>query len=196
MTHVPLTQLAHQWIEQKRNEQPSPNRIVAVDATSGNGYDTLFLAKLVGTTGKVHTFDIQKSALDKSRALLRENGLIDRVVLHHTSHANWFDLLSVEDRTCFGMAMMNLGYLPGGDKSIITQTEQSLSFLTKASSQICDGGLISVLAYRGHPGGLEEYLAIEAAIQKLDSERFELERFPALPKPNSPILFCIQKKSR
>ena len=35
-----------------------------IDATAGNGYDTLFLAKLVGESGKVFSFDVQQEAID------------------------------------------------------------------------------------------------------------------------------------
>jgi len=31
-----------------------------VDATAGNGHDTLFLAQLVGDSGQVYAFDVQK----------------------------------------------------------------------------------------------------------------------------------------
>ena len=39
-----------------------------VDATVGNGYDTEFLAKLVGETGKVLGFDVQKQAIENTKA--------------------------------------------------------------------------------------------------------------------------------
>lgn len=35
----------------------------AVDATLGNGHDTCFLAEIVGDSGKVFGFDIQKKRL-------------------------------------------------------------------------------------------------------------------------------------
>ncbi len=34
-----------------------------IDATMGNGHDTAFLAELVGPSGEVFAFDIQKEAL-------------------------------------------------------------------------------------------------------------------------------------
>ena len=36
---------------------------VVVDATMGNGYDTVYLAKKVGENGKVYAFDVQEEAL-------------------------------------------------------------------------------------------------------------------------------------
>ena len=35
----------------------------AVDATAGNGWDTLKLCELVGDSGKVYAFDIQEEAI-------------------------------------------------------------------------------------------------------------------------------------
>ena len=43
-----------------------------IDATAGNGYDTLFLASLVGPRGKVYAFDIQPIALQNTRLLLEQ----------------------------------------------------------------------------------------------------------------------------
>lgn len=34
-----------------------------IDATAGNGHDTVFLAQLVGRQGRVWAFDVQSSAL-------------------------------------------------------------------------------------------------------------------------------------
>lgn len=33
---------------------------VVIDATMGNGYDTVYLAKKVGPKGKVYAFDVQE----------------------------------------------------------------------------------------------------------------------------------------
>ena len=44
----------------------------AVDATLGNGYDTCFLAEIVGDNGKVFGFDIQKEAIESSTTRLKE----------------------------------------------------------------------------------------------------------------------------
>ncbi|MDD3298972.1 MAG: rRNA methyltransferase, partial [Firmicutes bacterium] len=40
---------------------------LTVDATAGNGHDTLFFASLVGEKGAVYAFDIQQRALDITR---------------------------------------------------------------------------------------------------------------------------------
>ena len=40
---------------------------LCIDATMGNGNDTELLCRLVGETGHVHAFDIQKMALEHTR---------------------------------------------------------------------------------------------------------------------------------
>lgn len=57
-----------------------------IDATAGNGRDTLYLAELVGKTGKVYAFDIQKEAILKTEKLLEEAGLEKQVSLFHQNH--------------------------------------------------------------------------------------------------------------
>ena len=52
---------------------------VTVDATAGNGHDTLFLANRVGPEGHVFAFDVQPEALDVTRRLLEENRIAPTV---------------------------------------------------------------------------------------------------------------------
>ena len=51
---------------------------IVVDATAGNGNDTVFLAKLAGENGKVYAFDIQEKALSKTKESWKQ-GLAHRV---------------------------------------------------------------------------------------------------------------------
>ena len=80
-----------------------------VDATMGNGHDTLFLAEQVGPGGHVYAFDIQPEAVESTRKLLEEHGLSDRVTLLCRSHADLAEAVPA------GVAavVFNLGWLPG-----------------------------------------------------------------------------------
>lgn len=49
--------------------------------------------------------------------------------------------------------VFNLGYLPGGDKAILTTPGTTLAALQAAGRVLGSGGLISVMVYVGHPGG-------------------------------------------
>ena len=64
--------------------QATPAGGTAIDATAGNGHDTLFLAQCVGANGRVYAFDIQPQALAAALAqavsLLRPGGLLAAVL--------------------------------------------------------------------------------------------------------------------
>ena len=56
---------------------------VAIDATCGNGHDTLFLSQLVGETGKIYSYDIQLAALESAKIL---NANQNNITFIHQSH--------------------------------------------------------------------------------------------------------------
>lgn len=146
------TQLAHEAVS--RVLRPSET---AIDATAGNGHDTLFLARLVGSAGKVVAFDLQRAAIDSTRRRLEEAGVAERVELHcesHTHMATWAGAGSV------GAIMFNLGYLPGADHSLITVAPYTLLALEAAVDLLRPGGVLTVVCYPGHPGGDEEAAAV------------------------------------
>lgn len=132
----------------------------AIDATLGNGFDTLFLAECVGDQGHVFGFDIQLSALEQTQHHLHAQQLLHRVTLFQQSHANISSCLPVKYQGKVAAIMFNLGYLPGGDKTIITQTQSTLSALSIACDWLSINGIITVLAYPGHIGGDQEMDAI------------------------------------
>ncbi|MCR4442243.1 MAG: class I SAM-dependent methyltransferase [Peptococcaceae bacterium] len=136
-----------------------------VDATAGNGKDTLFLAKAVGKSGKVYAFDIQAEALEKTRSLLEAHRCLEQVELIHDSHEKINDYLA-EPVNGF---IFNLGYLPGGDKRITTAAGTTINALRQAVERTAPGGIIAVVVYPGHPGGEEEARETEEFLSNLVS---------------------------
>jgi predicted methyltransferase len=131
-----------------------------VDATTGNGNDTLFLAGLVGKDGHVTGFDIQDLAVSETSRRISEAGMDARVELHRVSHERMDEYVS-EPVRC---AMFNLGYLPGGDKTISTTADSTLAALGNAIELLLPGGLVTVVLYRDHEGGGAE---AESVLEKL-----------------------------
>ena len=163
-----------------------------IDATAGNGNDTLFLAEIVGS-GTVHTFDIQAEALDKTKALLGKKALGDKVNFHHSDHRHIPDIVDKPVKAI----MFNLGYLPGGDKSLTTSAENSRYALEKCLEILAPGGIISVVTYSGHPGGQQEEDLIANWCQTLDSRAFTASQVGLVNKPNNPPkLWLISKTVR
>lgn len=148
----------------------------AIDATVGHGQDTLFLARLVGAGGHVHGFDLQLTALASAAARLRTEGVAERVTLFHAGHERLGERLPATLRGKVRATMFNLGYLPGSDKQCTTQATSTLQALCQALDWLAPGGLLTVLAYRGHAGGREEAVAVAHWLQGLDGRRYEVRR--------------------
>ena len=124
----------------------------AVDATAGNGYDTLFLAASTQPDCRIWALDIQAQALEKTKARLTEAQLQDKVTLCCHSHEELRKVLP-EAPDCI---VFNLGYLPGGDHSMTTQAATTLPALEQALQLLRPGGWCSVMLYPGHKAGKEE----------------------------------------
>lgn len=148
-----LTSVAHEFIAPVLRDA-----CIALDATVGTGADTAFLAAGVGPAGRVHAFDIQNEALCRARPRLAAAGLADRVHWHLADHAHLSDHVG-PDR--FAAAMFNLGWLPGGDATIVTRVPTTVAALAAAAARLETGGRLSVVAYRGHAGGPAEQRAVE-----------------------------------
>jgi methylase of polypeptide subunit release factors len=138
---------------------------LAVDATCGNGWDTLALAEAVGPDGRVIAFDVQAEAIAATRECLGQH--LDRVTLIQASHVNLADHLTGKAQAI----MFNLGYLPGGDKALTTRTDETLPALQLALDGLDTHGLLSIVVYPGHPEGLEEAKAIDTWVAELKDLR-------------------------
>lgn len=148
---------------------------VAIDATVGNGHDTLFLAHAVGERGSVYGFDIQESALDTAYRRLQEEGQQGQVSLYHAGHEAMALVLPDSIAGRVKAVMFNLGYLPGGDKQRTTAIATTLAAVEQARELLAPGGGISILAYTGHPGGREEAEAVKAWAQALSRDFYTVQ---------------------
>jgi predicted methyltransferase len=182
----PLTQRAHTWLASVL--RPGD---LAIDATVGNGHDTRFLAQQVGPMGRVIGFELQPAALEVTRQRLAAEALDTRVTLYCAGHEHLLEYLP-EAVGQVAAVTFNLGYLPGSDKSVVTRAQTTEAALTAAWQALRPGGLITVLAYVGHPGGADELAAVEAWLDALPPPRPEVhrERGPSLA---SPVLLVLRR---
>lgn len=167
----------------------------AVDATCGNGHDTLFLAQAVGPTGAVHAVDIQEAALVSTRARL-EAGLAPQqrpatLALHRACHSRLQELVG---SNVARVVAFNLGYLPSGDKALTTNAATSVAAVEAALEVVVPGGLVSILAYIGHPGGLQEYEAVKGLIAELSPSYWVVTETRLLNRPTAPILLLLWRR--
>lgn len=120
-----------------------------VDATAGNGYDTVYLAQKVGPSGRVYAFDIRHEAISVTKQALQKTGLLERVTLIHAGHEAMTEYISGKVQA----VIFNLGYLPGCDRHTPTRYESTLCAVKQALLILKPGGIISVVLYPGHREG-------------------------------------------
>lgn len=162
----------------------------AVDATCGNGHDTVFLAELVGQDGSVLAFDIQPQAIATTRQRLVANGLFERVRIIEASHAK----MAAYSKTALDAVMFNLGYLPHGDHTIVTKPEATVAALHFATEQLNRGGVITILVYTGHEGGMDEWEKVREFSSALPQQLFTVLEYRLLnQKNNPPFLLAITR---
>lgn len=162
-----------------------------VDATAGNGNDTLFLAECVGSTGKVFSFDIQKMAIEKTMKLLESNGFSQNVTLINAGHEKMKEYINQP----VDAIIFNLGYLPGGDHSITTNPCSTIEAVTAGLSLLKPGGILCIVVYTGHPGGEEEQRALESYMETLDKKNFCTAKLYFMNRIKAPYLIIVEKSS-
>lgn len=168
---------------------------VAVDCTVGNGHDTLFLSELVGENGHVYGFDIQTVALANTKTLLSEHGVESRATLFEDSHAKVLERIPPEKHRLIRGAIFNLGYLPGGDKEIVTVPESTIEAVDSLLSVMEKEAVIVVVVYHGHPEGQVERDALLDYVTKLDQKKSHVLQYRFMNQINNPpFIIAIEKK--
>lgn len=166
---------------------------VVVDATCGNGHDTLLLSKIVGKHGQVFAFDIQEAAIQNSQKLMAENKRTN-VTFIHDSHAKVKKYLQENEVQTIGGAIFNLGYLPRSDKKIITKGKTTIEAISSLLPFLKKEGLIVVVIYHGHEGGPEEKEMVLEYTKRLNQEKYRVLRYGFInQKNNPPFIVAIQK---
>ncbi|MDI3328105.1 MAG: class I SAM-dependent methyltransferase [Alicyclobacillaceae bacterium] len=165
----------------------------AVDATVGNGGDTVFLARAVGPTGRVFGFDIQAAALERAERRLVEEGFGERVTLRQVGHQHFAEVMPLEARGRLRCAMFNLGYLPGGDRTRTTRAETTVAALRQTWEWLGEGGVVSIIAYPGHPGGAEEAAAVAGWVESVRTAARTAYRTQVVGRPEAPVWWLVMK---
>ena len=162
-----------------------------VDATMGNGHDTCTLAHLGGDKGQVYAFDVQEQAVEKTRERLEAEGLSARVSLFCTGHENMAQHVPNGVRA----VAFNLGWLPGGDKSVTTRWETTFRALNAALELLLPMGVCTVCAYPGHEAGEVERQELAEYLAKLPPQRYNVLRQTFINAgPGAPECFVIQRQ--
>ncbi|WP_461211335.1 tRNA 5-(aminomethyl)-2-thiouridylate-methyltransferase MnmM [Desulfocurvus sp. DL9XJH121] len=167
---------------------------MAVDATAGNGIDTLFLSRAVGPGGRVFAFDVQAQALESTRARLGRENAPDNVTLIHAGHEDLARELPPVAHGALGVVAFNLGYLPGGDPGVATHAATTCAAVDAALPLMRQGGLISLVLYTGHPGGPEEARAVEAHCAAIPQDTARVMHCTMHNQPSAQVRLLLLEK--
>lgn len=168
---------------------------ITVDATAGNGHDTLFLAELVTEVGQVFSFDVQEEAIEYTRNRLEEHGVQERATLIHKGHENIFRSIPERLHGSITGAIFNLGYLPGGDKSVVTKPQTTISAIEQLLEIMAREGIIVLVIYHGHPEGKTERDELLTYVEGLDQKLVHVLRYEYVNQKNEPpFIIAIEKR--
>ncbi len=161
----------------------------AIDATMGNGHDTQWLCELAGKDGRVYAFDVQPEAVERTRERLESAGL--HAQLFCMGHEHMTQVVHEEaDAIVF-----NLGWLPGAEHGVTTQTDTTLQAVSTALSLLREDGLMTICIYPGHDEGMRELHALLQWAESLDDKRYDALLKTYLNQPNDPPrMLAIRKK--
>ena len=174
-------ELSHDFLSQVLDKNS-----IAIDATMGNGNDTVFLSHLAK---KVYAFDVQEQALIKTREKLEQLNI--KNVQHILDGHQTINKYVTEP---IRAAIFNLGYLPSADKSVITQPATTLTAIKKILERLEIGGRLAIMVYYGHEGGDKEKDAVLNFVKELDQQHFTVMLYQPLNQINTPpFLVMIEK---
>lgn len=159
------------------------NGDICIDATMGNGNDTLTLSRLCGENGQVYAFDIQKQALENTKTRLITNNAPMNYKLLLKSHTEMDQYAENDSVSCI---VFNFGYLPGGDHNMATKSNTSLQALETALKLLKKKGILSLCIYSGGDTGFEERDAILNWLKNLDSKKYLVIKTEYYNRPNNP----------
>lgn len=191
MTFRSVIAFAHQLLQEHIFEGDS-----ALDGTAGNGNDTLFLAQTVGPKGRVYAFDVQEAAIHATRERLIRHDVAQRVQLIQKGHEHLNKLLPAELKHDLAAAMFNLGYLPGGDETRITQPDTTMRALSAVLHWLRPNGILCIVVYPGHQNGQQEASAVATWARTLSGTHYQVlhYQFIQATKSPSPFLIAISQK--
>ncbi len=165
------------------------NPRIIIDATVGNGNDTLRLSREF-PEAQIIGFDIQKKALESTEELLNRNS-ISNVKLILDSHANIHSY--VEE--LIDLVVFNLGYLPGSGKELHTSSKETITAIKCCLEKMSDNGLILITSYPGSIRGEVEDIALQNFISKLSQSTWDVSKIQMMnQRKKPPILYIIHKK--
>ncbi len=161
----------------------------AIDATMGNGNDTLFLSEILEDNGKLYAFDIQECAIEQTKKRMAHLKELD-ITYIKDGHENMAKYVTSAD-----LIMFNLGYLPKANHDVMTKMETTIEAIKSGLEILTSKGMLTLVSYYGHPGGMAEKEGVKRFTSQLDYKLFDVMELNSINKKNNPpIVTFIRKK--
>ncbi|ARJ50047.1 tRNA (mnm(5)s(2)U34)-methyltransferase [Staphylococcus lutrae] len=165
---------------------------VVIDATCGNGHDTLFLAKLV-PHGHVYGCDIQADAISHTQEKVQS---FDHVTLFQVGHEDIIAHIPESHRNQIHAAIFNLGYLPKGNKRIVTHASTTITAIERIFEVLQPEGIIVLVVYPGHEEGAIESRALIDYLSTFDQQLGHVIKYEFINQQNQPpYVVAIEKRA-
>lgn len=163
---------------------------IVIDATCGNGHDTLFLAEQV-PNGKVYGFDIQEAAIQHTAERTKH---LENVTLIQDGHENVQTYIPQAEYGHIDAAIFNLGYLPKGDKSVVTKPQTTITAIENIFEILSEEGIIILVIYHGHTEGKIEKSALLDFLTQFSQEQAHVLQYQFINQQNNPPFICAIEK--
>lgn len=149
----------------------------------------------------MHCLDVQPVAIEGTKARLHgcrdlERAILDQRVHYHCQSFTTFPAPLGNKDYLAKAVVYNLGYLPNGDKSITTRTEdtlESLNNVVREGGILAPQGLLSIMCYTGHKEGQREAQAVQDYMQELDMNKWRVFAHVPVNRPGSPLLITAAR---
>jgi hypothetical protein len=189
MITKPHIKLSHTLIENFLKKD-----YICVDATLGNGYDALFLANLFKKLKlkKIFGFDIQKKAIENSKALLKkyiDKDILKNIIFFLDSHEDFSKYLNEK----INLFIYNLGYLPSSNKTITTLASTTIKSLKSAFEYLSEKAAICITLYPGHYNGEIEKKEVLEFLKTIDYKKYSILHYNWINRNKSPSVIWIEK---
>ncbi|PHK50873.1 class I SAM-dependent methyltransferase [Staphylococcus edaphicus] len=171
-------------------QQHTTNESIVIDATCGNGNDTYFLAQQI-PNGKIYAFDIQEAAIEQTQLKTKD---FNHISIIQDSHERIKSYIPTDQHGNIDAAIFNLGYLPKGDKTIVTQADSTIHAIDAIFDILSPEGIIILVIYHGHDEGKIERDSILEHLQNFDQNKAHILKYQFINQQNNPPFICAIEK--
>lgn len=173
-----------------------------IDGTCGNGHDTLFLAQTSSQyldkdpKAGIHllAFDVQKTAIVNTKQRLERHCFPKNLHISYLHKGHEQAANHCPHNAPPILAVYNLGFLPGSDKTVTTSPRNSLASFQGLLPLLAYRGMLVIHAYGGHEGGMNEVEAVRQWAKGLPEQNWTARCYETItPVKNPESLFIIEK---